>query len=40
MEDQQQLFKQFGSKMPTALEKERQAVADRLNDAPPVWTAG
>jgi phosphoenolpyruvate carboxykinase (GTP) len=40
IEDQQELFKQFGSKMPAALEKERQAVADRLKDAPAVWTAG
>jgi phosphoenolpyruvate carboxykinase (GTP) len=39
-EDQKTLFSQFGSKMPAALERERQAVADRLKDAPAVWTAG
>jgi phosphoenolpyruvate carboxykinase (GTP) len=39
-EDQKNLFQQFGTHMPAALEKERQALAARLKDAPAVWTAG
>jgi phosphoenolpyruvate carboxykinase (GTP) len=39
-EDQKTAFQQFGSHLPAELEKERQALAARLKDAPPVWTAG
>jgi phosphoenolpyruvate carboxykinase (GTP) len=39
-EDQKTLFGEFGSRLPGELEKERQALAARLKDAPAVWTAG
>ena len=39
-EDQKELFSQFGARLPSELEKERQALQARLKDSPSVWTAG
>ena len=39
-EDQAELFKSFGTRLPKALENERQDLIRRLKNSPPVWTAG
>lgn len=38
--DQKVMFDDFGKRLPTELEQERQNLIRRLKDAPPVWTTG
>ncbi len=40
VEDQAEFLASFGDRVPIALEQERNALVRRLNEAPPVWSAG
>jgi len=39
-EDQENLFKRFGDRLPKEMEEERQALINRLQAAPEIWSAG
>ncbi|MEE8439699.1 MAG: phosphoenolpyruvate carboxykinase (GTP), partial [Micropepsaceae bacterium] len=39
-EDQENLFKRFGDRLPKEMEEERQSLISRLKSAPELWSAG